>query len=461
MAHKYLFSGESCADGLFCFYGKSLESGGVYRWEPLATKLRGGEAAAFRRQAEARRQLLANYSATAGLLKVEGPVIYQGKTLLGWKAVPGESLFASSFWRLPLVERTQRIEPLIRSYRRYHALSLVVGPPDWKRIFWGEEGVFTPDPMLLTYLSSPLTNLPLGLTGCHPPESFTGEPLSQQGDLFFLGLLLYLCCTGQLPYPLENGWPTRALLRGEVIPPTVFSPELPSGLSALLVRLLSVAPEARPSAAEVEAYWERSTVKMALPLSPVHPAQPEKGERGRRGLKKIRALRIRWPGRLRKAVKVENRYGWNLGRKGRVVVVGLGGLLLLWGAMSLFPMKRGAPEATEVVAELLAQISAPTFPGTPFFTRAELWADLVAAKEERIAAAAQLLGEPVLEVTAVREVRRKPNWTQLEVSLVWHRWTGQQWRTYTTLEELVLERKGQRWAITARHGQKEKENEED
>ena len=88
-------------DGLFCFYGKSLESGGVYRWEPLATKLRGGEAAAFRRQAEARRQLLANYSATAGLLKVEGLVIYQGKTLLGWKAVLG-ILFASSFWRLPL-----------------------------------------------------------------------------------------------------------------------------------------------------------------------------------------------------------------------------------------------------------------------------------------------------------------------------------------------------------------------
>ena len=71
--------------------------------------------------------------------------------------------------------------------------------------------------------------------------------------------------------------------------------------------------------------------------------------------------------------------------------------LSLGGHVFIPHEKGGRQEATEVVAELLAQISAPTFPGTPFFTRAELWADLVAAKEERIAAAAQLLENQCLK----------------------------------------------------------------
>ena len=121
-------------------------------------------------------------------------------------------------------------------------------------------------------------------------------------------------------------------------------------------------------------------------------------------------------------------------------------------------MKGRRQRQQEVVAALLAQLSTPTFSGTPFLTRAELWTDLTAAKEERFAAAARLLGEPVLEVTAVREMRKEPNRIQLEVSLVWHRWTGQQWQTDTTQEELVLERKGQQWRIIARHGRGENEN---
>ncbi len=465
MAH-FLFSGESSADGLFFLYGKSTENGQVYRWEPLATRLRGGEATAFRRRAEARRQMLTGYSATAGLLKVEGPVIYQGKTLLGWEAVPGETLFASAFWTLPLREKIRQLEPLIRSYRRYHALNLVVGSPDWRRIYWGEEGVFTPDPFLLTYLSAPLISLPTGLTGCHPPESFRGEPLTQEGDLFFLGLLLYLCCTGELPYPLENTWPTRALLRGDIIPPTVFCPELPPELSALLLLLLAVAPEARPSAAEVEASWTRAAAKLAAPSSSVpraltghpYPATQPQGEQSRQGRRKFRGQRIRWPGRFREAVKEKKRDGWTPWRKGWAATFALGGLLLLWGTISFFPREREVPEATAAVAELLAQISVPAFPGVPLFTRAELWADLAVAKEERIAAAAQLLEEPVFEVAAVREIRRKPDWAQLEVTLVWRRWTDQQWQTSTTVEELVVERKGQRWEITARSGAKEKED---
>jgi tRNA A-37 threonylcarbamoyl transferase component Bud32 len=87
------------------------------------------------------------------------------------------------------------------------------------------------------------------------PEQANGEPVDARSDLFSLGCVLYRAATGQAPF---EGKTVTALLRAvaERQPPAphVVNPEVPRGLSDLILRLLAKRPEDRPaSAAEVAA----------------------------------------------------------------------------------------------------------------------------------------------------------------------------------------------------------------
>ncbi len=425
---KYIFSGESCTQGITCFSGKNLENGRIYRWEPLATRLRGDEAVNFRRKGENRARQLPSIPQEAGVLKVEGPITYRSNTLLGWEALSGEPLFSNFPSKLPVQERIEKLKPLLNSYRLYHSLGLIVGNPDWKRIYLGAKGIFTPDPVLLNYLASPILLLPPGLLACYPPEVYSGAPLDEKGDMFFLGLIIYLLLTANIPYPLLKGWPTEALLTGKIISPTDFCPELYPDLVQQMKKLLSPDPEERPSSEELGEFWQKAQEGVDDRIREV-----------RRPPRKFSAQGIYRNVQLK-------------GKWGRKIVVTVGGFFFLLLLLTLFwrSGEKFNPTATVMLEEIIDRLSDPTVCGYLLPSQPEIWADLLVAKEKRWEAASLLLSYPLLEVEEVNEVRIEPNWAQLEVGLVWHLWENDRWHTRKTREMMMLEKKGSQWEIKER-----------
>lgn len=91
------------------------------------------------------------------------------------------------------------------------------------------------------------------------PELALGQPFDGRADLYALGVMLYELLTGQLPFEADD--PLAVIsqhLHAPVVPPRARKPEIPPGLDALVVQLLSKDPERRPaSAAAVEAALAR------------------------------------------------------------------------------------------------------------------------------------------------------------------------------------------------------------
>ncbi len=87
------------------------------------------------------------------------------------------------------------------------------------------------------------------------PEQILGETLDARTDLFALGGVLYILCTGELPFPGNNV--TQVLMgvcETEPIPPRQLRPDLPQWLEAAIMRLLRKNPAERfQTAAELAA----------------------------------------------------------------------------------------------------------------------------------------------------------------------------------------------------------------
>jgi serine/threonine protein kinase/WD40 repeat protein len=86
------------------------------------------------------------------------------------------------------------------------------------------------------------------------PEQAAGKPIDGRADLFSLGCVLYLLCTGQVPFP-GDGMYNALLSLATTTPPPVrdLNPETPPALADLIMRLLARDPAQRPaSAREVE-----------------------------------------------------------------------------------------------------------------------------------------------------------------------------------------------------------------
>ena len=85
------------------------------------------------------------------------------------------------------------------------------------------------------------------------PEQARGKPLDHRADLFSLGSVLYVLCTGQLPFPAST---TPAVLKrvcdDAPRPIREVNPDVPGFLAAIILRLHAKNPDERiPSAAEV------------------------------------------------------------------------------------------------------------------------------------------------------------------------------------------------------------------
>ncbi len=82
------------------------------------------------------------------------------------------------------------------------------------------------------------------------PEQLLEETYDERSDLYAVGVVLYECLTGQLPFEAASSIALIAkLLHDEPPAPDAINPEIPSELSGLIMRLLSKGPNDRPASA--------------------------------------------------------------------------------------------------------------------------------------------------------------------------------------------------------------------
>lgn len=79
-----------------------------------------------------------------------------------------------------------------------------------------------------------------------PPEQARGEPLDGRADLYALGVTLYHCLTGELPYEARTASELMAAVRrGDLIPPSRRWPLIDPELEAIILRAMAHRPEQR------------------------------------------------------------------------------------------------------------------------------------------------------------------------------------------------------------------------
>lgn len=82
------------------------------------------------------------------------------------------------------------------------------------------------------------------------PEQALGRPVDARTDLYALGVMLYELAAGQLPFLADD--PLAIIsqhLYAPVVPPSTHNPNIPPGMEALVLGLMSKAPEDRPAGA--------------------------------------------------------------------------------------------------------------------------------------------------------------------------------------------------------------------
>jgi DNA-binding response OmpR family regulator len=82
------------------------------------------------------------------------------------------------------------------------------------------------------------------------PEQLLTESFDERIDLYAVGVVLFECLTGRLPFEANSAVALIAkLIREEPPAPETLNPEIPPALAALVLRLLAKEPEQRPASA--------------------------------------------------------------------------------------------------------------------------------------------------------------------------------------------------------------------
>lgn len=117
------------------------------------------------------------------------------------------------------------------------------------------------------------TGVPVGTPSFMAPEQVLGErDVDRRADVYAVGVLLYRCLTGQLPFrPDENEGVYYKILKGNFAPPRAVRPDIPPAYEQVILRAMAPKREARyQSAAELLTALmvfldERSADRVVLP----------------------------------------------------------------------------------------------------------------------------------------------------------------------------------------------------
>ena len=103
------------------------------------------------------------------------------------------------------------------------------------------------------------------------PERVIGAPYGPASDLYSLGIVLYQCLAGQVPF---DGTSTEVMSAHLHAPPPPLPPGIPPAIRELVARLTAKDPAARlADAAELAAIARRLSVALAA-VPPQPPAEP-------------------------------------------------------------------------------------------------------------------------------------------------------------------------------------------
>lgn len=96
------------------------------------------------------------------------------------------------------------------------------------------------------------TGTVLGTLGFMAPEQARADrDVGPTADVFGLGCVMYICLTGKKPFEGKTPLAVQAkILSADPEPPVLARPEIPQGLSSLVLRMLAKAPSARPRNAQ-------------------------------------------------------------------------------------------------------------------------------------------------------------------------------------------------------------------
>jgi serine/threonine protein kinase len=86
-----------------------------------------------------------------------------------------------------------------------------------------------------------------------PPEILMAKPATVQSDIYSLGVILYRCITGKLPFQGKNAVEiTNAILAGNSVPPRLLNPDVAAPLGEAITKSMALDPRERfQSAAEL------------------------------------------------------------------------------------------------------------------------------------------------------------------------------------------------------------------
>ncbi len=420
----WVFLGEQTEAGVVFQLGMNCLDGQYFRFEPIATRLRGNAAGALRQELENRK--LIETDPNQGIISAIGPVFYQGRYWLGWKDRNGQNIFAiERKIRKPLREELADLYQLINSYKLWRQLGLTVGRPEWSRLFIDGRGIFMLDPKPAFYLNQPWFNPPIFLERCRPAEEYRGLPL-ESGDIFYLGLIIYYYLTGEIPFSLRKGWPIQKILAGKITNPQLYRSILPPGLSRMITLMLAPEPSQRPSLEEIAELWNEY-----LKLDQVFVNPSFNDDQSTR-------VRIKNRNTLNKAVSK--------------LVISLSVLGLLITGCSIFYLKffnRVETSPLETAANFYQEMGRVNF-GNRKGVSAQIGNDVEAAAKQRLEMVRVLLSKPVFEVDQMKIIKETPETSIIEADLIWWEWSVEGWARRHSRERLVFRKKGKQMKLESR-----------
>ncbi len=406
---EWVFLGEQIEEGISFQLVMNQSTGQYYRFEPLATKLRCNLKSILRQDVENRRNLIGEGQEQA-IVPVIGPLGYEGRYWLGWNKRNGQYLFELSVkkFKRPLKSELADLFPLIRSYCLWHQAGLVVGRPEWSRLFKDGKGIFMLDPKPLHYIARPFINPPLALERCRPTEDYRNQPLGAYGDVFYLGLIIYYFITGELPFPLHNGWPTRAILNGAIIDLKVYRPDLPFDLRQTILSMLAPDPLQRPTSQIVKELWQNYLDFETVNIRP----GPKKKQQKQVSL-------------CRKPNFIKSYSQW-------VFPIGL--IVLLIIAFLVFHPRYNGPKKRsntypplKAAASFYQEMGHLKIRDKEIETAQNLRNDFVLAAERRLEMVVALLSKPLFEVDRMKLIIETKDSAIVEADLIWWEWSAEGW----------------------------------
>jgi len=116
------------------------------------------------------------------------------------------------------------------------------------------------------------TGTAIGSMAYMAPEQFDDAPVSPASDVYALAAVLFQMLTGRTPHPGESvSSIVRAVVLGDVPPPSSLNPEVPAALDPVLARGLAKDPQQRFASAGELAAAARSALTWAAPAGPTVP----------------------------------------------------------------------------------------------------------------------------------------------------------------------------------------------